>query len=291
LNTLVSIGIPTYRRPELLRATLRRISEQTYADLEIIVSDNASGDATRDIVESIAAGDSRIRYICQRENIGANGNFRFVLEQAKGELFAWVADDDDCAPTFIERLATTMDEHRELALVMSDLHLVDRAHPERDKTIELDQIRVEDCLRAWERIRRLFFRYPTSNVFFAIYGLYRTEIVRAARFDFASRWKGLLFGGEVPFLAQIASHGMIGSIAEPLKTYVVHGESAYAREMITLGRFDELVRHSELRAEITATALRAPLPIGERLRLATYPWRSYGRRVASYFRRSNSAST
>lgn len=288
---LVTVGIPTFRRPDLLRHALQRISDQTYGDLEILVSDNASGDATRDVVESIARNDSRIRYICQPENIGPTRNFRFVLDQAKGELFAWVADDDDCAPTFIERLATTMREHREFALVMSDLWLDDRGHPERNKPIELSRIRVDDCLRDWARVRREFFRYPTTNIFFAIYGLYRTGIVRSLRFDFSSRWKGLLFGVEVPFLAQIAARGMIGSIAEPLKTYVVHGEQYNVRETKALGRFDELVRHSELRAEITAMALLAPLPVSERLRLATYPWRSYGRRVASYFRRSNSAST
>lgn len=100
---LVSVGIPTFNRPSGLRRTLQQICDQTYKNIEIIVSDNASLDpATRAVVEEFATRDHRIKPFHQLKNIGANENFRFVLRQASGDYFMWAADDDEWNPAFIE---------------------------------------------------------------------------------------------------------------------------------------------------------------------------------------------
>ena len=100
---LVSVGIPTYNRPVGLRRTLRLICGQTYQNIEIIVSDNASPDPeTRSVVEEFVARDERIKYFRQPSNIGALANFRFVLAKASGEYFMWAADDDEWDAKFIE---------------------------------------------------------------------------------------------------------------------------------------------------------------------------------------------
>lgn len=87
---LVSIGLPVYHRPELLRRTLESLTQQTYRNLEIVVSDDCSpGTATRDVIEEFARTDPRIRYIRQPRNIGVVLNHRFVFERATGEYFFW----------------------------------------------------------------------------------------------------------------------------------------------------------------------------------------------------------
>lgn len=94
-NPLVSIGIPTYNRPDSLRRTLQSITNQTYQNLEIIISDNASPDPrVEQVVGEFTAKDIRIRYYRQQENRGAFINFRFVMDEANGEYFMWLADDD-----------------------------------------------------------------------------------------------------------------------------------------------------------------------------------------------------
>ena len=70
---------------------------QSFGDIEIIVSDNASTDATQDIVRGLAAQDKRIRYVRQQINIGANGNYTFVASAARGEYCKWVSSSDWCA--------------------------------------------------------------------------------------------------------------------------------------------------------------------------------------------------
>jgi glycosyltransferase involved in cell wall biosynthesis len=100
---LVSVGIPTFNRPEGVRRTLELICGQTYPNLEIIVSDNASkGKDTETVVSEFAAKDCRIKYFRQADNIGPTANFRFVLEQASGAYFMWAADDDEWDARFIE---------------------------------------------------------------------------------------------------------------------------------------------------------------------------------------------
>lgn len=92
---LISIGIPTYNRPEGLRLTLERIIGQTYENLEIIISDNCSpGRDTHGIVLEYMKIDTRIKYYRQDKNIGASANFQFVSDKATGEYFMWAADDD-----------------------------------------------------------------------------------------------------------------------------------------------------------------------------------------------------
>jgi glycosyltransferase involved in cell wall biosynthesis len=100
---LVSIGIPTYNRHLGLSRTLRCITQQTYSNLEIIISDNASPDVMTEIVaRDFMALDPRIQYHRQQENRGSFQNFKFVLECAMGKYFMWAADDDEWDPRFVE---------------------------------------------------------------------------------------------------------------------------------------------------------------------------------------------
>lgn len=101
-HPLVSVGIPTYNRPAGLRRTLDCITRQTYANLEILVSDNCSPSGeTEEVVRAFQRHDPRVRYFRQTENIGLEANFKFVLEKASGPFFLWAADDDEWTPDFV----------------------------------------------------------------------------------------------------------------------------------------------------------------------------------------------
>src|SRR5262245_31291420 len=100
---LVTVGIPTFNRPGGLQRTLELIRKQTYRHLEILVSDNCSDTVeTRAVGLGHAAADARVRYHRQERNIGLEANFKFLLEQARGEFFFWAADDDEWTPDFVE---------------------------------------------------------------------------------------------------------------------------------------------------------------------------------------------
>lgn len=101
---MVSIGMPVYNRPDGLRRALACLTGQTYHTIEIIISDNCSPDgAVKAVVDEFMHHDSRIRYYRQSPSLGIAGNFKFVLQQAKGDYFMWAADDDEWDENFIRQ--------------------------------------------------------------------------------------------------------------------------------------------------------------------------------------------
>lgn len=105
---LVTIAIPTYNRGKtFLPQTLQSALDQSYPNLEIIVSDNASTDDTESVVK--AFNDPRIRYVRHSQNIGHCRNFNFCIETAKGYYFLLLQDDDLIDPDFIDLCLRTVD--------------------------------------------------------------------------------------------------------------------------------------------------------------------------------------
>jgi len=114
---LISIGIPAYNAGASIASTIEGLLAQSFGDFELIVSDNASTDATRDVVENYMLRDPRIRYERQPVNIGANGNYSHVVRRARGEFFKWSSSSDWCAPTFLERCLEEILVHGDTVLV------------------------------------------------------------------------------------------------------------------------------------------------------------------------------
>jgi glycosyltransferase involved in cell wall biosynthesis len=98
----VSIGMPIYNAGRYLKGSLDSLISQSFIDFELIISDNASTDNTRDICLEYSEKDHRIRYIRQTENIGPWLNFKYVLDQSQAEYFMWAAHDDVKSIDFIE---------------------------------------------------------------------------------------------------------------------------------------------------------------------------------------------
>ncbi|MDH3397693.1 MAG: glycosyltransferase [Acidimicrobiia bacterium] len=120
-----SFGIPVYNGEPTIRRTVESALAQTFGDIEVVVADNLSTDATEEICTEIALRDRRLRYVRNETNLGQNGNFTEVAKLARGEFFRWLGDDDwvereyveACLRAFGERpdavLATTYQEHVE----------------------------------------------------------------------------------------------------------------------------------------------------------------------------------
>jgi len=91
LKPRVSVVIPTYNRPHLLRRAIESVLNQTFDDFEVLIIDGARSKETKDIVESY--GDGRLRYIPQRGKGIANAR-NLGVKRARGEFIAFLDDDD-----------------------------------------------------------------------------------------------------------------------------------------------------------------------------------------------------
>lgn len=123
----VSIGLPVYNGQHYLSRALDSLLGQTFHDFELIISDNASSDATPEICREYAARDPRIRYVRHEVNRGAAWNFNYVFGLARGAYFKWHAHDDMLEPTFLERCVTVLERDPQIVLAFSRTRVVDAA--------------------------------------------------------------------------------------------------------------------------------------------------------------------
>lgn len=92
-DPLVSICIPTYNRPELLKELLDSIFCQKFTNFEVIITDNSSNEKTKDLITSVF-GNKNIIYHKNHINLGMGGNTIKALGCVRGKYFTFTADDD-----------------------------------------------------------------------------------------------------------------------------------------------------------------------------------------------------
>lgn len=121
----LSIGLPVYNGENYLREALDSILSQSFKDLELIISDNASTDATEQICREYAGKDQRIQYYRNNVNLGAAKNFNLVFELSKGEYFKWAAHDDILAPDFLLKCIQVLDNNTSVVLCCTKTQFID----------------------------------------------------------------------------------------------------------------------------------------------------------------------
>ena len=169
----VSIGLPVYNGATHLRVAIDSLLAQSYADFELIISDNASSDETACICREYASKDSRIRYLAQPSNIGATANFNFVLDAAVGEYFMWAAHDDAWEPDFLaEMTALLADPTVEIAFCRFDN--VSYESMASTRVFDLSEITAPTIAQGLARFLGHAEYNGKANVF---YGLLRRETV------------------------------------------------------------------------------------------------------------------
>jgi hypothetical protein len=98
----VTVAIPTINRSKLLVRAMRSVLAQTYSNIELLVSDDASTDDTLARIAEI--DDPRLALFQRETRLGLVGNFDFCLQHASGDFFLLLGDDDLLLPRAIERL-------------------------------------------------------------------------------------------------------------------------------------------------------------------------------------------
>ncbi len=121
----VSIGLPVYDGERFLAETLDSLLAQTFEDLELIISDNASTDRTQEICKDYLAKDRRIRYYRNDQNLGAARNYNRVFELSTGKYFKWAAHDDLCASALTERCVEVLDSEPSAVMCYARTIIID----------------------------------------------------------------------------------------------------------------------------------------------------------------------
>jgi glycosyltransferase involved in cell wall biosynthesis len=166
---LVTVALPVYNGEAHLATAIDAIRRQTYRNLEILISDNASADRTQEIALAAAAEDPRIRYFRHDRNLGPQANFHHGLSERRGEYFMWAAHDDEKAPEFVAEAVAALQRHPTASMACSWTTVVSRDHERvhRPYSPAIASDRLEERLQA--------FVADTQCV--AFYGLYRSSVL------------------------------------------------------------------------------------------------------------------
>jgi glycosyltransferase involved in cell wall biosynthesis len=198
----VSIGLPVFNGDRYLASAIDSILGQTFQDFELIISDNASTDATRDICLDYASRDGRIRYSRQDHNVGAGPNHDFCARRAEGEYFRWASHDDLMEPEYLAKCVAALDANPDAVLCHSRTRIIgDRAEAFAVHLTGLDAPRGSDRFAA-------VILKPHWCV--EIYGVIRTSAL--LRTHLMSGY----YGGDKTLLAELALLGRFLHVPEPL---------------------------------------------------------------------------
>lgn len=121
---LVSICIPAYNSEKYIAETIKCVINQTYQNIELIISDDCSKDKTVEIIKSFS--DPRIRLIEQKTNLGLGGNWNSLIPELKGEFVKLLCADDLITEDCIEKQVAifTSDKYKTVSLVSCQIRLI-----------------------------------------------------------------------------------------------------------------------------------------------------------------------
>ena len=133
----VSFLVLSYNYQDYIQTTLRSILAQTCSDFEVVVVDDASTDASREVVAGF--DDPRIRLLVNERNMGGAWSYNRAVQAARGEFLVNLDADDWTAPTRCERQLSMMEQNPAIDILGTHVRFVDeRGRPHaRSKELEL----------------------------------------------------------------------------------------------------------------------------------------------------------
>jgi glycosyltransferase involved in cell wall biosynthesis len=256
---LVSIGLPVYNGGRYLRSALDSLITQHYENLEIIISDNASGDDTEAICREYAARDSRIRYYRVERNMGPAWNAVRVYEDARGEFFMWAAHDDLRHPQYLERCVAALNSNPRALVCCTGVKLIDEAGNDVSESFPFRSLPPTGATPR-ERLRAL----TRSSSWLHFYSLFRTTAIAHTKLG------KHMWGADVVLVADVCLRGEVALVPEKLfdYRYFVTKTNQDLAHSISTGETRVEVSWSDLAAELIDSVWRSPLSFAERLRLA-----------------------
>lgn len=260
-SPLVCICIPTYNAAATIRETLASILAQTYTNLVIHVSDNASTDKTLEIVESMA--DPRIHIHRHEKNIGGEGNFTRCINLAEGKYTAIFHADDIYKSEMVARQVAFLESHPDAGAVFTEADMIDESGNKIGAIAFPDKLKSLGNRINFENIFKSVLRY--SNFFICPSAMLRTDIY----LNEIQVWRGDMFntGADLDVWLRVARRHSTGILPERLMRYRISTTQGLQglRERTTRGDLFRVIDH--YLAQDETRAMLAPRDLNNYSRL------------------------
>ncbi len=230
---LVSILIPTYNQAKYIDQAVESALSQDWSDLEVVVSDDASSDGTREVLEKYR-DDERVRICRNTQNLGRVGNYRRCLYELANGSWALILDGDDYLidPSYISRAMRLVGEDPTIDLVFAN------AYRRRD---DIDgSLRKPDENQSLPELldgKDLFLRLASERVSLDhLTCLYKVQ--KARDMDF---YRADIISSDWESLFRYILTGRVAFFSDCVAAWRIHGQNA-TRTMVVDDRIDNLKR-------------------------------------------------
>ncbi|MGH7214259.1 MAG: glycosyltransferase family 2 protein [Tepidisphaeraceae bacterium] len=253
----VAIGLPVYQGERYLAEAVESILRQTEGDFELIISDNASTDATEQVARAYASRDRRVRYVRNEQNFGVAENFNRAFRVSRSTYFRWAAYDDTLEPTYLQRCVERLDADPSLATCHSLTRRIDQ-HGRVLGTL------AEQTLSQSHRPSDRFGALVRGKEY-TIWSVMRSDYIRRTQLH------GRYTSSDLTFLAEMCLMGRFGFVHEYLFNLREH-PAAYTSSARSP---EEQARWWGQRRMMCAQYLQAPLSFcaqADVVRRSRLPW-------------------
>ncbi len=212
MSPRISVLIGSFNNAATLDRAIDAILAQTVRELELIVIDDGSTDATAELIARAMARDDRVRSLPMGCNVGIARSLNAGLQAARAPIVAIQDADDYSAPERLDRQLAVLDEQADVAVVGTRMHEVDEAGRRLAPRTSFVAGEVNDALLRFN---------PVPNTCVA---LRREAALAAGGYD--ARYR---YAMEYDLWLRLAERWRIMTLDEPLATRVMGSTNVAAR--------------------------------------------------------------
>lgn len=212
LKPCITIGLPVYNGENFIEEAIDSLLNQTFTDFEIIISDNASTDATESICKEYILKDKRIRYYRNEGNLGAAKNYNRTFKLAKGKYFKWAGHDDVCEPEFLEKCFKILESNPDIVLCYPKAYIINEEGKNQGVYTENLNNLAEKPHQRFYKLLQTYGWYHATQAF----GLIRSDFLRKTSLI------GNYAQSDRVLLGELALYGKFAEVPEFLFNRRVH---------------------------------------------------------------------
>ncbi len=242
---LVTVCIPTYNGAKFLGEALEDVAGQTYPNLEILLADDGSEDATLEILEDFRANSPHPCRIYRHSHRGMVQNWNFCIQEARGVYLKFLFQDDRLDPDCIRKLVNVAETDADMGLVFCPRRLEVAEDAAGIGILEIVAQRCRHVHQGWRHLnsRQLgttllgddqLWTFPLNKIGEPTAVLLRKSAVEAVG-GFDTDLSQLV---DVELWWRLLATGSVGFVEEPLAVFRLHPGQQTVKNAAE-GRFDE----------------------------------------------------
>ncbi len=208
----IQVFIATYNRPDLVVKSIHSVLQQSYKNLEIVVSDNSTDHATQEIIQRDFS--DKVNYIRRVPSVDGIAHLNLILKEVSADFFMIFHDDDTMHPDMVETLYRKIHSDSSVAAVAANARII-KGSEFTDKTSFSSRI-PSVCITTPDEMA---YPYLCSNRIapFPSY-MYRKEVTQKITMDSTQGGKY----SDVSFLMKVVRSGKVIWVNPPQMDYYIH---------------------------------------------------------------------